>query len=134
VHTELRRSREPVFEAVRCALFFTNFVLSTMDPFSSDGYDPPYNAHAHISHHERPFLQYPQAPDPQSLSPRSRSAITSASHEVLMRLGNVAYTSLNAQHIQAKSDLQAQGCVVSFSSAYMSTYFPLGILLYSSKM
>ena len=108
-----------------------------MDSFVSDGYDPPYNSNAYISPYEDTFAHYAHASDPQMpLSPRSSSAIASASREVLMRLGNVAHISLNAQYIQAKSDLQSHRCVVSFSSTYMRIYltdFHLGILLHGSK-
>ena len=40
--------------------------------------------------------------------PGSLSTIASASQELLIRSGNVAYTSMHAQYLQAKYELQAQ--------------------------
>lgn len=42
------------------------------------------------------------------------AAITSASHEVLIRSGNAAYASINVLHLQAKYELQAQRRVISY--------------------
>ncbi|KAI0281565.1 hypothetical protein BC826DRAFT_1111260 [Russula brevipes] len=85
-----------------------------MDPFVIDGHDLSYHTNSRFSQTERAYLNYGQASD--SITPLSNSvlaAITSASHEVLIRSGNAAYASINVLHLQAKYELQAQRNLVT---------------------
>ncbi|KAH9009162.1 hypothetical protein EDB85DRAFT_2163188 [Lactarius pseudohatsudake] len=74
------------------------------DSFFNDDYNNPYG---NSSHYERMLSNPPQHVDPiSSLSGPFLSiskAITCASHEVLIRCGNAAYTSMHAQFLQAKN-------------------------------
>ena len=55
------------------------------------------------------------------------STIASAYHEILIRSGNAAYASVNALHLQAKCELQAQRYVPTRSS-YMHIQLIVSLL------
>ena len=85
------------------------------DPFINDGYNIPYNNISHFSQPDHTISNHAH----NSTSTATFSAIASASHDVLFWSGNAAYASLNALHLQAKYELQAQRYDIATCSTYM---------------
>lgn len=111
-----------------CSCPFISSTMSGLTGHYADPYNNDYsNAYGNSSYYEHTLSNHPQHQPTSSISgPFANSvpkAITCASHETLIRSGNIAYMSMHTQFLQAKCELEAERCVIIFRRIY--AYFML---------